>query len=540
MKVLIVDDEEDVRDSIRLLVDWDEFQITTILEASEGSSAMALILSEKPEIIFTDMKMPNVDGMELLQWIETEAPTTKTIVISGYDDYTYIRKTMKHGGLDYLLKPINRGELLESLRNAVKSWHHEEEERRLHIKKNVEINQTKNIYWDKVLSKVVSRPGYYRTVEGELGDDFGWSTIRGCQIAMLLTDPLPRIIMQKFGKNLDLLYFLMTNICNEIIGSRRTGYAFKHTDPNYGIILMMGDIDNSDFARKLNEMNDAFLRILGARFYFACSTNEAFPDNIHIGFEKALKTARSISFLQGNDWVYRFTDAGRPEEKRVVLADYSDRISVAVYSGDLHQIDASIAKWMQAISQLQVVTSDHLKYWRYEFELLRNHLLQYKDYPVHDRDGQMSHGLYPIDQNGKLSLEEWQKEWTEEFGRIADILKNMKHKEHNVIFQVKQFIDTHYKQNLSLQDISSRFFISREYVSRRFKQEFGMNISEYLEQVRIDHAKILLSNEKYLIATIAEMVGYQDGRYFSKIFGKLTGKTPREYRKKNGGIGDDT
>lgn len=533
MKVLIVDDEEDVRDSIRLLVDWDELQITTILEASDGSSAMALIQNEKPEIIFTDMKMPNVDGMELLQWIETEAPTTKTIVISGYDDYTYIRKTMKHGGLDYLLKPINRGELLESLRNAVKFWHQEEEERRLDIKKNVEINQTRNIYWDKVLSKVVSQPGYYCTVEGELGDDFGWSTIRECQLAILLTDPLPRIILQKFGKNLDLLYFLMTNICNEIIGSRRNGYAFKHTDPNYGIVLLnMGD--NSELYKKLNEMNDAFLRILGARFYFACSTNEAFPDKIHIGFEKALQTARSISFLQGNAWVYRYSDANRPEEKRVELADYSDRISIAVYSGDIRQIEASIGKWMQAVSQLQAVTWDHLKYWRYEFELLRNHLLQYKDYPVYERGGQTSHGLFPIDQNGRLSLEQWLKEWTDEFGRIAGILKNSQHKEHNVIYQVKQFIDTNYKQNLSLQDIASRFFISREYISRRFKQEFGMNISEYMEKIRIDNAKILLSNEKYMISTIAEMVGYQDGRYFSKIFGKLTGKTPREYRKKNG------
>ena len=148
MKVLIVDDEQDVRDSIRLLVNWAEFGITRILEASDGAAAMELIRSEKPEIIFTDMKMPNVDGIGLLQWIETEAPESKRIAVSGYDDSLYIRKTMKHGGLDYLLKPIQRGELLEALRNAVSSWRQAEENRRLTIQKNVEINQTKPVYWD--------------------------------------------------------------------------------------------------------------------------------------------------------------------------------------------------------------------------------------------------------------------------------------------------------------------------------------------------------------------------------------------------------
>lgn len=533
MKVLIVDDEQDVRDSIRLLVDWDKFQVDEVLEASDGSAAMALIRSERPEIIFTDIKMPNVDGMQLLQWIETEAPASKRIVISGYDDYSYIRKTMKHGGLDYLLKPINRGELLETLRKAVQSWHREEEERRLNIKKNVEINRIKPVYWDKVLSNVVSQPGYYRTLADELHAAFGWSQVRQCQIAMLLTDPLPRIIMQKFGKNLDLLYFSMTNICNEILGSPKNGYAFKHTNPNSGIILLfMGDA--AAFDDKLNAMNNAFLRILGARFYFACSAVDAFPDKIHIGFEKALQTAaRSISFLKGNNWVYRDSDTQLTSEKRVVLADYSDMISIAVYSGDLRQIEASVVKWIQAVGELQAVTLGDLKYWRCEFELLMNRLLHNRYYSSNDPVSETAHGLFPIDPNGKLSMREWQKEWTEAFGRIACLLKDSHQKEHNVIYHVKQFIDMNYNQNLSLQDIASRFFISREYVSRRFKQEFNENISGYIERVRIENAKILLTNEHYAIAAVAEMVGYQDGRYFSKIFCKHTGMTPREYQKRN-------
>jgi len=541
MKVLIVDDEEDVRDSIRLLVDWSAFGVDALLEASDGASAMRLIRSERPEIVFTDMMMPNVDGMELLQWIETEAPTAKTIVISGYDDYAYVRKTMKHGGLDYLLKPINPGELNEALRGAVNAWREDEEERRLDSKKNAEIHQTRQVYWDKVLSNVVAQPGFYRTVGGELYEDFGWTTVRSCQVAMLLTDPLPRNVQLKFGKNLDLLYFLLTNICNEIIGSRDRGYAFKHLDPNYGIVLLFAG-DRGELERKLNAMNDAFDRILGARFYFACGPKEPFPEGVAASFEKAVSAAKSISFLSGSGWIFRYADAPPTVEKRVLLADYGDRIAVAVYSGDMRRIEAALGLWMEAVRRLDAVTWDHLKYWRYEFELLRNRLLE-----TPDGSGSLSgsggagggppQGLFPIDGNGRIDLEAWQREWTEEFRRIADVLKQKQHKEkeHPVIHRVKQYVDANYRENITLQDVAGRFFISREYVSRRFKQEFGLNLFEYLERVRIENAKALLTNEAYAIGDIANMVGYPDGRYFSKIFRKLTGMTPREYRKTSGG-----
>ncbi|MBN2981616.1 response regulator transcription factor [Cohnella algarum] len=532
MKALIVDDETDVRISIRLLVNWDEFGITDILEASDGVSAMTLIREENPEIVFTDMKMPNGDGMELLQWIEAEAPHAKRIVISGYDDYTYIRNTLKHGGLDYLLKPINRSELLDTLRSAVGAWQKEEEERHLRIRKNTEINRTIPAYRDKTLSAVVSQPDAYRTCADELQEAFGWSDARKCRVAMLLTDPLPRPVLRKFGRNLDLLYFLMTNICNEIIGSGRTGYAFKHANPAYGIVLLFTG-GFAELNRKLADMNDAFSRFLGARFHFACGEAEAFPEGIHAAFEKALRTARSVSYAKEGGWIHFDAGVPSPAEKQVPLTDYGSQISTAVYSGDVRRIEDAVGKWIEAVGRLRHVTWEHLQYWRYEFELLTGRLLPDSDSAAAgDPVKPSSPGLFPIDARGRLSPDEWRREWTEAFAQIAGRLKEKRHQEHNAIYAIKQFIETNYAESLSVQEIASRFFLSREYVSRRFKQEFNENISEYIERVRIENAKALLANGEYSVADVGAMVGYQDGRYFSKIFGKLTGMSPREYRKK--------
>lgn len=529
MKVLIVDDETDVRDSIRLLVDWEDYQIEEVLEAADGAQAMELIRSKRPEIIFTDVKMPNVGGMELLQWIEAECPAAKRIVISGFDDYTYIRTAMKHGGLDYLLKPINRAELLETLRNAVNGWRKDEAERRLVVQRNVEINRTLPVYWDKLLSGVVSQPGYARTVRGDLQAAFGWAEARPYQAAMLLTDPLPRVVLHKFGRHLDLLYFLMTNVCNEILGSAQQGYAFKHTDPNYGIVVLFAD-RLADAPERMAAMSRALERLLGARFRLVCGEPAASADGIHASFEQALRAARSFSFTEPAAAAPVRYSEQPPADKPIALADEANHLSVAVFSGDIRQIEAAVAKWMQAAGRLPAITLEHLNFWRYEFEFLCNRLLQ-EGHMSADIAPPLPQAVYPIEPDGRLSEEKWLREWTDALAKIADLLRESSPKERNVIHDIKRFIDHNYMRDLSLQDIASRFFISREHISRRFKQAYGETPSEYIERTRIGNAKVLLANPRYSIAEVAEKVGYPDGRYFSKIFGKLSGTTPREYRK---------
>lgn len=537
MKVLIVDDEADVRDSIRLLVDWDDYGVTEIFEAPDGESAMALIQQEHPELIFTDMKMPNVDGIALLQWIEDNAPEAKRIVISGYDDYAYIRKTIKHGGMDYLLKPINRNELLEALGQAVAAWRKDEETRTLHIRKDVEINKTLPMYWDKTLSGVVMQSGLPPGAADELIAAFGWSGVRQCRVVMLLADPLPRVVLNKFGRNLDLLYFLMCNICNEVIGSVQRGYAFKHADPNYGVILLLtGEPEHP--VTVLRPINDALYKVLGARFHFACGGRVPFPGQIHAGFQQSLQAARGVSFLQTGEFIHHY---GAPPSsafpQRIVLADFVSQITTAVHRGEAVQIERTVSKWIESAVQQSAVTWEDLKYWRYEFELLYSRLLQDKVQAEGSASPVVPQGLgmFPVGPDGRLSQEEWQREWTKAFLEIADILKEARLQEHNAIYAIKQYIDLHYMDNLTLQKIADEFFLSREYVSRRFKQVFGENLSEYLERVRIEHAKLLLASGQHRIASVAEMVGYQDGRYFSKIFGKLTGMSPREWRKEENG-----
>ena len=128
MRVLIVDDEQHVREAIGLLADWERHGITEIDQAADGEEAVRLIEENKPQIVMTDMRMPA--KRTGAPWLHTTKPDIKVLVISGYDDFEYVRHTIRSGGIDYILKPVEPDSLNEALAKAVQTWRLEEEKRR--------------------------------------------------------------------------------------------------------------------------------------------------------------------------------------------------------------------------------------------------------------------------------------------------------------------------------------------------------------------------------------------------------------------------
>lgn len=122
MKAIIVDDEKHVREGLLLLAKWDEVGIEAIYEAEDGDEAINLISKHRPAIIFTDMRMPKRDGISLLKWIHSSNISSKTIVVSGYDDFEYMRNAIYYKSFDYILKPIDPDILNETLEKAVNEW----------------------------------------------------------------------------------------------------------------------------------------------------------------------------------------------------------------------------------------------------------------------------------------------------------------------------------------------------------------------------------------------------------------------------------
>lgn len=535
MKALIVDDEKHVRDAIRLLADWGSYGIDTLLEAEDGETAVRMISREKPELVFTDMMMPGMGGTGLMEWIHSQAPGTKTVVISGHDDFELVRAAVKFGGQDYILKPIDPGELQEAIRKAVASRRAQEAEAREQQKKTMEVNQFKPVYWDRMLSGLLDDPGYYETAKESLERELGCGPdCRECRVAVIAMDAVPEPVRVKFASGMDLLVFSLMNICNEYLNERRSGYAFRHWDGTGHIVLLFWR-NLTTAEEEIRRIHEGIFRTLRGRFDIGIGGIKPFPCGVGTAYREAVQALRSRNLLKRSGWLHSGTADSAVSRKPLPFGEFEERLRLAVRSSSPGQIDQIVGLWFEALSALPSITVDQLELWSREFELFQARWA--KDLFGEDRDGFPAEWAdaalprIPLQEDGTLSLIQWRELLARNLRSLSELYRRHLQEDKHVIFDIAKYLEVHYREDITLQDIADRFFLSREYISRKFKQEFKENLSDYIGRIRIEKAKLLLLNPECKISQAAMQVGYQDEKYFSKVFKKMTGMTPGEYRK---------
>ncbi|UKS24580.1 response regulator [Paenibacillus sp. HWE-109] len=537
MKVLLVDDEKHVRDAIRLLVNWQEHGIETILEAQDGESATEMITQHHPEIIMTDMMMPIMNGVKLLEWLQAYAPDSKTIVISGHDDFSLLRHTLKYGGTDYILKPVDPDQLNEALAKAIQAWQKDEELRQTNRELNIEMNQIKPMYWDKLLSNLIAEPSSYEQAAEPLEKELHLTRpLSNCRVAILSLDTMERSVKNKFSQNMDLLLFSLINICNEFLVNDKRGYAFRYWNSDNEIVLLLWK-DQPGAEAFLAKINEGMRTALHTRVDFGIGSSHAFPADLTSSYQEARIALRQRNLKAKETWIHSTLKPAAAPPLTLTFSHYEERIQLAIRSGNIAQIEQAIQHWMDAVKQSDTITLEQLDHWWREYGVMKRRWIQQFFTGISDEKvkdmllDEPASLIVPLDEHGILSLSLWQQELTRSIVHLSKLMLESQHKDKNVIFEIAEFLEKHYHEDVTLQDIASRFYLSREYISRKFKQEFEVNLSDYLGQIRMSKAKVLLRNPHLRISQVAEMVGYQDEKYFSKVFKKSEGMTPNEYRK---------
>jgi two-component system response regulator YesN len=532
MKVLIVDDERHVREAIRLLVDWNAYGIKTIFEAQDGNMAMDIMEREQPQIVFTDMIMPGKMGTELLAWIQQHAPRTKTIVISGHDDFDFVRKTVMYGGIDYILKPIDPIQLNEAVTKAVHSRKQEDAGTEQEQRKAIEINQLRPVYWDKMLTHLLDEPAYFSSIADTLNVEFGLSAdILHCRIAVLATDTINPIIRSKFAGSEDLLYFSLLNICNEFVRKHKEGVAFRHDHGDIVVILWK---QTKNAVACLETINNGIQQALGSRLEFGVGSERLLPAGLKQSYNEALLVLRQRNMRVVRPRIRCFDPNESPRQSTVHLSEYEDRLRFAIRSGQEKPIKEAVKLWIEQVEAMKYINVEQLELWRHEYSVIKARWFKelFGDLPIMlSISSESAFFIVPLDQEGCLVPQQWGAELEEGLLRLSQLWVEHKRQDEHIIFEIVKYLDSHYADDLTLQNIAERFFLSREYISRKFKQQFQENLSDYIERIRMAKAKLLLLNPQYRIAQIAELVGYKDEKYFSKVFKKLDGISPNEYRK---------
>ncbi|SDN52457.1 two-component system, response regulator YesN [Fictibacillus solisalsi] len=377
MKVLIADDEFNVRDIIRHLGQWDAHGVTQLLEASNGDDARQIIETSEPELIFTDIKMPGMNGIELIEWLNSISYPGKVVMITGYDDYAFMRKAIQNNSFDYLLKPIEEEAFNATLEKAANAW--KEEQQKLLFTEDAKRLR---------LNQVITAACQGEPADLELAAPY-LPEAETYEVTLLSFYQMH----QPDAHLHDLADYLL---------ERRLGYAFKlQHQHNSGLVITVPG-----------------------------------------------------EWLAAEEWLVHHLD-----------------IPVRLVSGIIKSLD-------------------HLP----------------------------------------LLFSKLQKEMEEQNFRSIQRLDDLEAARR--MQDIISYVDHYYMEDITLEKLANRFFFSREHISRKFKQETGMTLSKYLARLKTDQAKYWLRETDESIYSISSMLGYQDEKYFSKLFKKVVGVTPFEYRNR--------
>ncbi|WP_025676213.1 response regulator [Paenibacillus polymyxa] len=532
MKVLIVDDEKHVRHAIRMLVHWEAYGVTEVIEAESGDQAIEVITALSPPVVLTDMRMPGKDGVALMEWIQANSPSTRVVVVSGYDDFELVRQAIRRGGMDYILKPVDPVEINEAVSKATQAWRTAEQDRNRQAMQAIEVNRMRPHYADKLLTELISGTSLSIT---PLREELRLPpAIQVCNAAVMSTTQLDADILDKYKTRRALLGFSLMNICNEFLGTSQTGVAFRHLERTDEIILLYWG-EPARWPALLQDIHAGIRTALRCYMHIGVGSFETFPAGVATAYQEARQALWKRDMLQNTDWMHESSPA-RQTVRLPQLSEMEEELRLSALSCNASRVSMAVSSWMEAVAVLPLVTAEQLAGWNQELDWMLARWLN--DRPG-DTEGEeltdesSTIPALPVDNRGMLSLPLWKKQIENRLLAAGQALTPSHSPNNPTIRDIARYLDAHYDEDISLQDIASRFYLSREYISRKFKQEYGVNLSDYLCQIRMGKAKLLLLNDKLRLHHIAGMVGYQDEKYFGKVFKKLEGVTPGEFRRRH-------
>ena len=517
LKVFLVEDERIMREGFRDSIPWEKYGYVFVGEASDGEMALPLIRKTRPDVLITDIKMPFMDGLALSQIVSNEFPSTKIIIISGYDDFEYARQAIDIGVEQYLLKPVTRAALQKVLTQISEKIESEKEQNDYLAKFKEEYREYEQLAIRHFFEKVFDRKLSVKEMYDEAS-----------KLSIDLNSPAYDIVMVYLNENPDELirYFM-----------RFKEYLIFRWNISTYCILIMGDENNIGMLKE---------RCIGNITRICESYSEDFDWYVASGehverlsllpecFEEVNRIF-SYRFLKPSKHVFNKEDIenNRPEgrggykEPELSLID-PGIIKGFLINGQEEEVEAFAKGFTDSLS-------DAL-----ESKMFRDYLILNIRFTVLSYVEELGENKNDFLSDTDMSVLD---EMSVDNGKITTYIKNMltsaiRARERSSSSQYKRlvsraiaYIEENYtNESMSLNDVAQYINVTPNYFSGIFSNEMDMTYVEYVTQKRMELAKKLLKTTNMHTGDIAAQVGYKDQHYFSVVFKRTQGVSPREYR----------
>ena len=535
---MIIDDESIIRKGLRNAVNWKVFDCEVVGEASDGMEGYKLINQLHPDIIITDIKMPEVDGLTMLREIRDIIPQSKIIILTGYRDFDYAREAIKLGAFDFLLKPTKIEELNSVIKRAVKELKFQKD-------KDAEFGKFKKIFEQNIpilREKLLYNIMYeISTNDSEINANLEVLDLKIDKFTLIIAEN--EIEVKDDAKteqyNKHLYQFGIINSFDEAFSDRFKVISIS-LDNNL-IAFIVQPLEDSadcfdDISNKSTYIQEIIQNCFGFTITLAVSTEGEgalqLPDKLR-ECQEALEHKfyignNSVIFYKDMDSFFKYDDYSILEKNQKTLIEGIKTGNLIAVKGKLDEITSYIEQASDKIGM------EYLKnyYWN-TISLINNIRVSIS---VADNEkkadskkdiGSLYNMIQKCDNVKELN------DLLEEIAiSVASKVNSFNNKSIKLILRKAiDYLKEHYNEQVTLNEVARNIYVSTYYISRMFKKELGKNFVDYLNEIRIEKAKELLKDVQYKAYEIAEMVGIPDAHYFSKLFKKYVGVTPTEYRE---------
>jgi two-component system response regulator YesN len=524
IRLMIVDDEEEIRQGIKNTIEWEANGVQICDTAENGKEAVEKIDRLQPEIILLDIRMPVMSGLQVLEHIKACHYSTKSIILSGYDDFAYAQSALKNGASDFLLKPCLPQEILETVLK-VKALVEEEKGKKelldgLKTRFHESLPFLKQMYLTKLLKKIQRQKVDF--IENSALYKINLEN-RDISAALIRIDEFSAFAAQNSYEDAELYKFAIWNIADEILGAKLKCEIFQLYDD---IVALINGRDRCELSGLLNEVKDNILKHLGLSISIGLGSACESIDTVYLSYDEAVK-AIDFAFFAGPNSITEYEDIKEliSYESAYPIHEETELLN-SIKSGKSSELEENIEAFFKGLSRANYSKDVLLKSG---MALLMSiyHLGIEKSIDPEEVFGNMQTTIsdfLKLNSLASVKAKLYQLAYTS-----CEKLNNKK-SSNKVVEKALQFISNNYNKDISLETVANEVFITPSYLSLLFKQTMAENFIDYLHKVRIEKACELLKNLRYKTYEVASMVGYNDVKYFSQLFKKYTSMTPSEYK----------
>jgi len=538
--ILLVDDDDYVLDGLLRHIPWQDIGVRIIGTAGDGEEGLRKYRELKPDIVITDIYMPEMDGFQLTEAIHAIDESVPIVILSGYDDFANARKAMSSGIQHFLLKPPSLAEIEFVVREVVQQLNESRERDELlssYFRQQGIVRRTMREAFARDLLTTRYRP------EELPGQRIAFMGLPDNAVVQALTLSLVRSNSSsaRDEREWQLLRFGTGNIVRELLETRLesqpglSALALEYTDTDF-VVVFLGDMEESNyplpFLTKLSE--ELVGHILQYMKLSVLAGLGLAKNGYHRLIDSYLESLQAVEKAEMNEWnrVYAYSESAVPEPERNVPLEAVRNLHDSIFQKRWQQVEgqwkrlagdlacggfplpvltgicAGIMSAMWTASSL----ADSSKLGSEE-EGLEAHLLRLS------RCGSSSMLLERMDDAMSRMLDRGQEEL---HGK----------KSHALVDRViREFIEKGYDQEITLEQIAASLHVNRNYLSQLFKKVTGEPFVTYFNKYRIQKAKELIRTGKYMVYEISEMVGFRNSTYFSQVFKSITGYSPSEFER---------